>query len=54
VLTLIAQGLTNREVAKKLVLSEHTVNRHVTNILAKLGTGSRSAAVALALRNDII
>jgi DNA-binding CsgD family transcriptional regulator len=54
VLTLIARGLTNREVARKLVLSEHTVNRHVTNLLTKLGTGSRSAAVAVALRNDII
>jgi DNA-binding NarL/FixJ family response regulator len=54
VLTLIAQGLTNRAVARTLVLSEHTVNRHVTNILTKLGTGSRSAAVAVALRNDMI
>lgn len=54
VLTLVARGLTNREVARELVLSEHTVNRHVTNILAKLGTGSRSAAVAVALRNHVI
>ena len=54
VLTLIARGLTNREVARELVLSEHTVNRHVTNILAKLRTGSRSAAVAMALRSAII
>lgn len=54
VLTLIARGLTNRAVARALVLSEHTVNRHVTNILTKLGTGSRSAAVAVALRNDMI
>lgn len=54
VLTLIARGLTNREVARELVLSEHTINRHVTNILAKLGVGSRSAAVAMALRGDLI
>jgi DNA-binding NarL/FixJ family response regulator len=50
VLRLVAAGRTNREMARQLVLSEHTVNRHVTNILNKLGTGSRSAAVAEAMR----
>ncbi|MGH2918450.1 MAG: LuxR C-terminal-related transcriptional regulator [Solirubrobacteraceae bacterium] len=54
VLRLVAEGSTNREIAERLVLSEHTVNRHVTNILAKLGSSSRSAAVAEALRRELI
>lgn len=54
VLGLVARGLTNRDVALALVVSEHTVNRHMTNILAKLQVGSRSAAVARALRDGLI
>jgi DNA-binding CsgD family transcriptional regulator len=54
VLRLVAAGHTNREMAGELVLSEHTVNRHVTNILTKLGTGSRSAAVAEAMRQGLM
>jgi len=48
VLALVAQGKTNAEIATSLVLSEHTVHRHVANILAKLGASSRAAAVAAA------
>lgn len=54
VLALVAQGSTNKQVAAELVLSEHTVNRHMTNILTKLGTGSRSAAVAEAMRSGLL
>ena len=54
VLRLVAQGNTNRAIAETLVVSDHTVNRHVTNILTKLQVGSRSAAVAEALRRDLI
>ncbi len=54
ILTLVAEGRTNREIASQLVLSEHTINRHVTNILARLGAPSRSAAVAAALRRKLI
>jgi DNA-binding NarL/FixJ family response regulator len=50
VLALVAEGLTNRNVADRLVLSEHTVNRHVANILRKLGLTSRTAAASLAGR----
>jgi LuxR family maltose regulon positive regulatory protein len=50
VLALVAEGLTNRDIAHRLVLSEHTVNRHVANILRKLGLTSRTAAASLAGR----
>jgi LuxR family transcriptional regulator, maltose regulon positive regulatory protein len=50
VLALVAEGLTNRDIADRLVLSEHTVNRHVANILRKLGLTSRAAAASLAGR----
>lgn len=50
VLQLVAQGLSNKEVAIKLKLSEHTVHRHVSNVLTKLDSPSRAAAVARASR----
>ena len=53
VLELVAQGLTNRDIAGRLVLSEHTVNRHVANILRKLGLTSRAAAASLAGRHGL-
>jgi DNA-binding CsgD family transcriptional regulator len=50
VLCLLAEGLTNRQIAERLVVSEHTVHRHVTNILRKLELPSRTAAAAHAVR----
>src|SRR5262245_24144231 len=50
VLRLLADGLTNRQIADRPVVSEHTVHRHVTNILRKLELPSRTAAAALAVR----
>jgi pimeloyl-ACP methyl ester carboxylesterase/DNA-binding CsgD family transcriptional regulator len=50
VLALVANGLNDREIAEQLVLSRHTVHRHVANIRHKLGRGSRTAAVAEATR----
>jgi pimeloyl-ACP methyl ester carboxylesterase/DNA-binding CsgD family transcriptional regulator len=50
VLRLVAVGLSNREIASSLVLSEHTVHRHVANILRKLAQSSRAAAAAHATR----
>ena len=44
VLALLAAGRSNREIAAKLAISEHTVARHVSNIFDKLGVGSRAAA----------
>ncbi len=46
VLALVAQGLSNPEIAESLVLSTHTVHRHVANLMRKLGVGSRVAAVS--------
>jgi DNA-binding CsgD family transcriptional regulator len=54
VLALIAAGQTNREIATALVLSEHTVRRHVQNIFAKLGVSSRAGATAYAFRHELI
>ena len=53
VLGLVAEGLTNHEIARRLVLSEHTVNRHVANILRKLGLPTRAAAASLAGRHGL-
>jgi DNA-binding NarL/FixJ family response regulator len=54
VLALLAEGLTNREIATRLVVSEHTVHRHVTNILRKLDLPSRTAAAAHAARAGLL
>lgn len=54
VLSLVAGGLSDREIAQQLVLSQHTVHRHVANIRHKLGRGSRAAAVAEATRLGLI
>lgn len=54
VLELIAQGRTDRQIASELVLSEHTVHRHVANILTRFGSPSRSAAVATAAQLGLL
>jgi ATP/maltotriose-dependent transcriptional regulator MalT len=53
VLQLVADGLTNRQIAERLVVSEHTVHRHVTSILRKLDVPSRTAAAAHAVRTGL-
>lgn len=53
VLRLISQGLSNKDIAARLVLSEHTVHRHISNILAKLDLSSRAAAAAYAARHGL-
>ena len=54
VLTLAAEGLTNKEIAYRLGISERTVQFHVNSIFNKTTTSSRTEAVALALRNGWI
>lgn len=54
VLVLLAQGLQNKEIAMKLVISERTVKFHVSSILSKLGAGNRTEAVTLAAQQGII
>jgi len=54
VLRLVAEGLSDPEIATRLVLSEHTVHRHVANIRTKLGQPSRAAAAAYAARNGLL
>jgi non-specific serine/threonine protein kinase len=54
VLKLVAQGLSNPDIAQRLVLSEHTVHRHLANILRKLDLSSRAAAAAWAVRTGLV
>jgi ATP/maltotriose-dependent transcriptional regulator MalT len=54
VLSLVADGLSNRQIAEQLVVSEHTVHRHLANIYARLGVSSRAAAVAVASEHNLL
>jgi ATP/maltotriose-dependent transcriptional regulator MalT len=54
VLRLVAAGKTNREIAAALVISEHTVSRHLQNMFMKLGVTSRAAATAYAYEHHVV
>lgn len=54
VLRLVAAGKTNREIAADLVISEHTVSRHLQNIFSKLGVSTRAGATAFAFERDLV
>ena len=54
VLALVAEGRSNREIAGQLFISAKTVSVHVSNILAKLGAGGRTEAVAIARRRGVL
>ncbi len=54
VLRLVASGSSNRQIAQELVISEHTVARHVQNIFTKLDVSSRTAAASFAFEHDLV
>lgn len=54
ILQLVAKGLTNREIASRLFLSEKTVANHMTSIFNKTGTNNRASATAFALQNSLV
>ena len=54
VLALVATGMTNRDIAEQLVISDKTVARHVSNIFTKIGVSSRAAATAYAYEHGFV
>jgi DNA-binding NarL/FixJ family response regulator len=54
VLGLLVEGLSNKLIAHRLSISEHTVKTHMTSILAKLGVSSRTEAVSQAIRQGLV
>ena len=54
VLTLVAEGMTNLEIAQVLELSEYTIKGHISNILSKMDAGNRMKAVKLAIKEGLI
>jgi DNA-binding NarL/FixJ family response regulator len=53
-LSLIAEGLTNKEIARRLILTENTVKTHVTSLFNKLAVDSRAQAVAVAAHEGLL
>ena len=53
IVLMVAEGLSNKDVGRRLNLSEGTVKVHMHNIFTKLGIGNRTALVAIAHRNEV-
>jgi DNA-binding NarL/FixJ family response regulator len=54
VLTVLAEGVTNQELADRLFISERTANRHLSNIFTKLGVRTRTAAARIAIQAGLV
>jgi DNA-binding NarL/FixJ family response regulator len=54
ILVLLAQGLSNKQIAQQLHRSPHTVRHHVSQIMAKIGASNRAEAAALAVQRGLI
>ncbi len=54
VLALVAEGLTNREIGRRLFISEKTASVHLSNLMAKLNVSSRTEAVTVAQRRGLL
>lgn len=54
ILGLLSGGLSNKEIAARLAISDHTVKFHIASIMAKLGAGTRTEAVTIGLRHGLI
>jgi DNA-binding NarL/FixJ family response regulator len=54
VLGLLARGLSNKQIARELGISEHTVKFHISSLYAKLGVGNRAEAVSRGARHGLI
>ena len=54
ILALLVEGLTNNEIAERLILSPYTVRNHISEILSKLDTSTRTEAAALAVRLGLV
>ncbi len=54
VLKLLAQGMTNKQMADALVISDRTVQTHLSNIFAKLGVNSRTEAILMAMKRNLL
>jgi NarL family two-component system response regulator LiaR len=54
ILALMVEGLSNNEIAERLIVSQSTVKFHVSNILSKLGVTGRTEAVAIAVKRHLV
>jgi NarL family two-component system response regulator LiaR len=54
VLALLVKGMSNPEIAERLVISRSTVKVHISSILSKLGVSSRAEAISLAIQNKLV